>query len=70
MPALPAILAIEPEDTTVVGDIEAFIEYVENGQALQDWYERMAAMTAECEAFLTEHGHIWNHIVIQNNQAA
>ena len=27
----------EPNDTAVVGDLDAFMTYVETGQALQDW---------------------------------
>lgn len=35
---LPTKLFEEPEETAVVGDVDAFIQYVENGQAEQDWY--------------------------------
>jgi len=66
MAYLPAELAIEPEDTTIVGDIDTFIAYVESGQALHDWYERLAALTEECDAFLHEHSHVWSHIIIRS----
>ncbi len=64
MAYLPAELAIEPEDTTVIGDIEAFIAYLESGQALRDWHDRLAALSEECDAFLREHSHVWSHIII------
>ena len=68
MACLPAELAMAPEETTVVGDIDAFIEYLESGQSLRDWHERLAVLTAECDAFLREHSHVWSHIVIQSHR--
>jgi len=65
---MPPELAIVSEDTAVVGDIDAFIEYVENGQALHDWHERLAVLTEECDAFLREHSHVWSHIIIQGQK--
>ena len=65
MAHMPAELAVALEDTTVVGDVDAFIEYLENGQALHDWHERRATQSEECDAFLYEHRHLWSHIVIQ-----
>ena len=62
---LPPELALASDETTVVGDIDAFIEYVESGQALRDWHERLAVLTAECDAFLREHSQVWSHIIIQ-----
>jgi hypothetical protein len=62
---LPPELALASEETTVVGDIDAFIEYVESGQALRDWHERLAILTEECDTFLREHSHVWSHIIIQ-----
>jgi len=38
MACLPVELAMAPEETTVVGDIDAFIEYLETGQSLRDWH--------------------------------
>ncbi len=49
---LPPELASAPEDTTVIGDIDAFMEYIESGQALQDWNERRAALLRELEELL------------------
>ena len=65
---LPPELALASEETTVVGDIEAFIEYMENGQALRDWHARLAILTEECDAFLREHSHVWSHIIIQSQK--
>ena len=68
MAHLPAELAITSEETTVVGDVEAFIEYLESGQALRDWHERLAILTEECDTFLREHSHVWSHIIIQSQK--
>ena len=65
---LPPELALASDETTVVGDIDAFIEYVESGQALRDWHERLAILTEECDAFLREHSHVWSHIIIQSQK--
>lgn len=65
MPALPAEISYTSEETTVIGDVEAFMTYFETGQALADWHERITAQTAECDAFLREHSHVWGHIIIQ-----
>ena len=68
MAYLPVELALEPEDTTVVGDIDAFIEqYVESGQALHDWDMRLAALVEAWDTFLGEHSHAWSHIVMQKS---
>ena len=52
---LPPELALASGGDHIVGDIDAFIEYVESGQALRDWHERLAILTEECDAFLREH---------------
>ncbi len=70
MAHMPAEIAVAPEEITVVGDVDAFIEYLENGQALRDWHERVAAQAEECDAFLLEHNHVWSHIVIQGHTPA
>jgi hypothetical protein len=44
---LPPELAELAEDTTVLGDLEAFMEYIESGQAEQDWNERLAQRIKE-----------------------
>jgi len=65
---LPPELALASDETTVVGDIDAFIAYVESGQALRDWHERLAILTEECDTFLREHSHVWSHIIIQSQK--
>ena len=45
--ALPHELAEIPDDTDVKGDIDAFMEYVESGQAAQDWNERIEKLMDE-----------------------
>jgi hypothetical protein len=44
---LPPELAELPEDTAVVGDLDAFMDYIESGQAQQDWNERLAQRIKE-----------------------
>jgi len=68
MAYLPAELAINPEDTAVIGDVDAFIAYLESGQAMRDWHERLAVLAEECDAFLREHSHVWSHIVIHGHK--
>ena len=46
---LPPELAEHPEETAIIGDIEAFFKYLESGQALQDWNEHMAFRIKELE---------------------
>ncbi len=48
MPLPPELYDLEDE-TAVVGDVDAFFEYVEAGQALQDWNERLAQRLRELE---------------------
>jgi hypothetical protein len=46
---LPLELLEHPEETAVIGDVDAFIDYIESGQALRDWHERIAAAMRELE---------------------
>ena len=46
---LPPELEELSEETAVVGDLEAFIDYIECGQAMQDWNERLAQRLKELE---------------------
>ncbi len=62
---LPFELEIERKETTLVGDIDEFMEYYESGQALKDWYDRIIERTEECETYLREHSHVWRNIIIQ-----
>lgn len=45
--SLPLELVAAPEETTVVGDIDAFMVYVESGQAYQDWQRLQAPLRHE-----------------------
>lgn len=45
----PPELTEHPDDTVVIGDVDAFIEYVESGQAFDDWNTRIAVATKELE---------------------
>jgi hypothetical protein len=44
---LPPELIDEPADTAVIGHVDAFIAYVESGQALLDWNERISMRLKE-----------------------
>jgi hypothetical protein len=46
---LPPELAELPDDTAVIGDLDAFMQYIESGQAFQDWNERIAQRAKELE---------------------
>lgn len=46
---LPLELLNESAETTVIGDVEAFIAYIESGQALRDWHARLEARLREME---------------------
>jgi hypothetical protein len=45
----PPELLEHPDDTAVIGNIDDFIAYIESGQALQDWQQRIAAVMKELE---------------------
>ena len=57
----------EPNDTAVVGDLDAFMHYLENGQALQDWHALCQTACKELEWFLQSRNHTWRHIVRQGS---
>jgi hypothetical protein len=46
---LPPELLEEPEETAVIGDLDAFMQYIDSGQAEQDWHERIAIRLRELE---------------------
>jgi hypothetical protein len=46
---LPPELIEEPDETTVIGDLDAFMNYIESGQAERDWHERLAMRLRELE---------------------
>ena len=50
-------------DTTIVGDVDAFIDYVESGQALHDWQERRAGALKEIERFFRTNQRVWQYPV-------
>lgn len=52
------------ETTTVIGDVDAFIKYVESGQARKEWNEKILALQKEFNAYVKEHPHVWDHIVL------
>jgi hypothetical protein len=47
--AFPTELIDEPNDTAVIGDLEAFMAYVESGQAWHDWQELCTTAHKEFE---------------------
>ena len=64
----PDELVDEPGDTAMVGDLDAFMSYVENGQALQDWQALRRTANQELEGFLQSRKHTWRHIVRQGTE--
>lgn len=46
---LPNELLNVLEDTEVVGDVDAFMAYVDSGQAALDWHGRMAMRQKELD---------------------
>jgi hypothetical protein len=50
--ALPSNLLDVWEETAVVGDVDAFMDYLESGQAAQDYNERMATRLRELDETL------------------
>jgi hypothetical protein len=55
VPALYRLLKTDKTlgtETAVVGDVDAFIDYVECGQALQDWNERIGMRLKELDELL------------------
>ena len=60
---LPENLRVVPNETAVVGDVDAFMDYVEDGLALLDWHLRIASVAEECDSFLREHSRVWAHII-------
>lgn len=65
---MPVELHMEFEETSVIGDVNAFIAYCEDGRAYLDWCDRIAVLTEEWDAFLREHHHVWQHIIIDTSR--
>lgn len=54
----------EEEATTVIGDVDAFIEYVESGQARKEWNEKILAVEKGFDEYVKVHPRVWHHIVL------
>ncbi|MEK7074872.1 MAG: hypothetical protein AAB968_03845 [Patescibacteria group bacterium] len=52
------------EETAVIGDVDEFIKYVESGQALKEWNEKILALNKDFDEYVKQHAQVWNHIVI------
>lgn len=52
------------EATAVIGDVDEFMEYVESGQSLKEWNEKILALTKEFDEYVKEHSHVWDHIIL------
>ncbi len=61
--SLPPEFLTAPDETMVIGDLEAFSTYIETGQASQDWETCCRAAAREREAFFIANQHLWHHIV-------
>lgn len=66
---LPNELISTADDTTVIGDLDAFMVYVESGQALHDWRRLQASARKELDGFMQTRGRSWHHIVSSRSDA-
>jgi hypothetical protein len=64
---MPIELRMIDDETIVIGDVDAFIAYIENGQAQRDWHDRVAILSEECDAYLREHSYVFSHIIIRKD---
>lgn len=60
---LPSELLDATDETTVVGDLDAFMVYLESGQAWQDWRRLHATAVKELEYFMQSRSRSWHHII-------
>ena len=67
MKTMPVELCMVREETTVIGNVDDLIDYIENGQAQRDWYDRITIVTEECDCYLKEHRDVWSNIIIQRH---
>ena len=67
---LPSELLDATDETTVVGDLEAFMVYLESGQAWQDWRRLHATAVQELEGFMQARSRSWGHIVTPGAEPA
>ena len=67
---LPSELLNAMDETTVVGDLDAFMVYLESGQAWQDWRHLHATAVKELEGFIQSRSRSWRHIVTQGSESS
>ena len=60
---LPIEIQEMPVDTTVMGDVDAFITYVESGQALDEWQKYHAKALQEIERCFRSHHRVRRYTV-------
>jgi hypothetical protein len=65
---LPNALLNTTDDTTIIGDMEAFMVYIESGQACHDWWQLHAVAMKELDSFIQSRSRSWNHIVCQGSE--
>ena len=58
----PPIFYTDQHDTNVIGDVDAFMVYLESGQAFQDWQEQLGSSARERELFFQKNRRFWQHI--------
>ena len=51
------------DDTVVIGDLNAFMQYVDTGLAYRDWQDRCEVAAREREDFFRDNQHFWHQIV-------
>lgn len=61
--SIPPEFLVASDATMVIGDLDAFSEYIETGQAFEDWQACCRAAAREREAFFIANQHLWRHIV-------
>ncbi len=57
-----------PEATTVIGDIDNIVPYIQSGQALCDWRTCLQQIQDEFDAYVIKHKHVWDNIIIHFRQ--
>jgi hypothetical protein len=67
---MPIEIQEMPADTTVMGDIDAFIAYIESGQALNEWQKCHAKARQEIERDLRSHHRLGRHPMDSRGNAA
>ena len=67
---MPIEIQEMPADTTVMGDIDAFIAYIESGQALNEWQKCHAKALQEIERCLRSNYRPGRHTVDSRDNVA